>query len=131
MYTIFCIIPGGDPAFSVQLKEMNTVDNLKEVIKVRQHPNLDKYPSSALTLYKIDVDISKKANYVKEVDVIYQGLSSLEELEVGDKLKEVFSAPGPSAPGPSTRRMPSGPPPGRIHILVHLPIGEPHSGASS
>ena len=49
-------------------------------------------------LYKIEVNIDvERIKYVKEVDVIYEGLSSPEELEVGDKLKEVFPAPSPSS----------------------------------
>ena len=106
----------------IKLNDTDTVEELKQAIKACD-PRLSKYSASDLTLFKIDVPISNKAKYIKEVGVIYQRLSSLEELEVADELKEVFAT--------SSRRTASGPPPGKVHILVHLPIGELHSGALS
>jgi hypothetical protein len=99
LYRVFCIIPDGNPAFSVRIDDTETVDDLKGAFKDRTKPKLDAFAAYTLTLYYIDVDLSSEEQYIERVN--HPGL---EELEAGDTLTEVFE--------PFSRR---------IHILVQPP----------
>ena len=109
-YTIFCIIPGGSPAFSVDIGKARTVDHLKDAIKKKKAQALNTIDADDLSLYQIDVDASDMKHAINVVKHIAQGLNNRNELNSVLPLEEVFS--------------PSGPLRKRIHILVKLPASE-------
>jgi hypothetical protein len=108
-YEIFCIIPGGNPAFSVKIDETETVGHLKKEIKAQNGQTLATVDAVALTLYRIEVDGSNEELYIEEVKRLAQDLSILPKLQVVDKLAEVFASSAPNRQ--------------KIHILVKPPKG--------
>ncbi len=102
-----CIIPGGT-LFSVNIDEKILVDELKEIKKAKA-PELDTLAANALTLYQINVDGSDEREYIEQVKVLAQDLSTLNKLKPIDSLDKVF---------------PWGPLERKIQILVEVPKGE-------
>ena len=110
LYEIFCIIPGHNPAFSVYIKKILTVDCLKKKIKKETTHAFATIDANQLTLYQINVDVSDEEKYIEEVKTLAQKLNTLKKLNTAKRLEDVFS--------------PSGPRENKIHILVKLPEGE-------
>jgi len=112
-YKIFCILPGGHPAFAVNIKQTETVSNLKDAIRVNTEPELDGIDADSLSLYHINVGALDMEKAIVEVEGIFQGLSTSENIEWLNPIKtleSIFEA--------------SGPPLDKIHILVLVPGGE-------
>jgi len=112
-YTIFCILPGGSPAFPVGIEKTRTVCHFKDAIKAEITHALATVDAHALTLYHINVGASSDDRdvYIEEVERLVQNLSDLQRLNLVETLEGVF--------GSSAR------PGERIHTLVLVPGGEP------
>jgi len=112
-YTIFCIQPGGSPAFHVDIAKTQTVDHLKDAIKLKMKPELDALAAHALSLYRVTIDAPDMEKAIEEAEGIFQGLSTSENIVWLNPIKTLESIFGSS-----------GPPPETIHILVLVPGGE-------
>ena len=112
LQTLFCIVLGETTAFPVDIDENMTVGHLKDAIKEKTKPGLDRFAAHALTLYKVNIDMSDKAKFTKEIQDISQDLSKTEKelFNPSEELSNVFGE--------------TGPPKGKIHILVKSPEGE-------
>jgi len=97
MYKIFCIVPGDENPFAVDIDETQTVFDLQTAIETEQ-PDL---ATVVLGLYRIDV------KSIEEVEKKSQDLSGLKRLEASEELSVVF---GPTGPGT-----------GDIHIILVQP----------
>ena len=108
-YTLVCIIIGESTAFPVKIDETQTVGELKKFIKKETEPDLDGVAAHRLTLYKVNIDMSDKAKFTKEVQDISQDLSKTEKelFNPSEELSHVFKSPDPLK--------------GNIHILIQLP----------
>jgi len=111
-YKIFCILPGGRPAFPVNIKQTETVGDLKKAIRGEADNELDGIDAHALSLYHINVGALDMQKAIVEVEDIFQGLSTSENrwLNPITTLESIFGA--------------SGPPRDKISILVLVPGGE-------
>jgi len=112
-YKIFCILRGGRPAFAVNIKQNEMVEDLKDAIKVKNKRELDTFATHELSLYQVAIDASNMRNAIEVAEAIFQGLDTSEnmlELNPVDKLQAVFQG------HPASRR---------VHILVRRP-GEIH-----
>lgn len=105
---LLCIVPGSN-IFSVNIDNNKIVDELKKKIKEAKAPELDTLAADALTLYQINVVASNEKEYLEQVKVLAQNLSTLNKLNLFDSLDKVF---------------PSGPLESRIQILVEVPKGD-------
>ena len=99
-----CITLNGNSAFTVDISDTNTVDQLKSAIKRRMGPELNTIAADALKLYQINIDASEREKYIKEVQRLDKNLDSLTRLSEPAILRDVFPSSGPLD--------------GRIHILV-------------
>ena len=98
--------------FSVVIDENQTVDELKDKIKERNQNGLATVDTYALTLYKVNIDVSVDNNYRRIINEIFRGVYKFihpnkQELFPSQIMSEVFE--GPKLPH---------------HILVELPTGE-------
>ena len=112
-YKIFCILPGGRPAFAVNIKQTETVGDLKVAIQAMNGNELNAIDAVALSLYHINVGALDMQKAIVEVEGIFQDLSTSENREWLNPittLESIFGA--------------SGPPRDKIHILVLVPGGE-------
>ena len=91
----------------VNLDETKTVVALKDAIKATNPNKLAHIGSHQLTLYRIDVDVSDKQEYIEAVKKIAQELHKHTELNALSKLSDVFENMVP------LKRT--------VHILVKLP----------
>ena len=108
-YNIWCIIPDGSDAFPVSISKNEFVDGWKEKIKKECPIKLNAFDASALSLHKIDVDISNRQHAIHKVKKLAPTLSPADRLNPSWKMSQVF---------------PSGVPDDKIHILVELTEGE-------
>jgi len=99
-----CIIPDGNPAFTVDISDTKTVHQLKSAIKDWVAPDLNTIAPAALKLYQINIDASDTDEYIKEVQRLAKNLDSLTTLSEPAILRSVFPSYDPLD--------------GRIHILV-------------
>jgi hypothetical protein len=81
MYTLGCFIIGGSPTpFSITIDETQSVDRLKDAIKMKKDPELNAFPADALTLYKVDIDASDDEKLIESVETISRDLTKAEKL---------------------------------------------------
>ena len=112
-YKIFCILPGGRPAFAVKIEQTETVSDLKDAIRAKKDNELVAIDADALSLYHVNVGALDMQKAIVEVEGIFQDLSTSENREWLNPittLESIFGA--------------SGPPRDKIHILVLVPGGE-------
>jgi len=111
-YKIFCILRGGRSAFPVNIKQTETVDDLKDAIKAKKKRELDALSANALSLYQVNIDASNMRKAIEVAEAMFQGLETsenMEELNPVDELQAVFQD------HPAGRR---------VHILVRRPGGK-------
>ena len=56
--TLFCLVHGDNPvnrAFSVNVSNLNTVDELKKLIKTEKQPEFDNIAADKLTLWRVNI----------------------------------------------------------------------------
>jgi len=114
MYMLFCAILGQQTdAFTVEIDDTWTVSELKEGIKKVMPQTLGSFDNNALTLYKVDIDISDDDNeaYLRAIDQIHRNMVTTKEL-LGNPTHKLSAKFGQSIPE------------GRIHILVQSPLGQ-------
>ena len=113
-YQVACIIPSGDPAFTVNVSEAGSVHDLKFAIKNSMGVALAAADAVDLKLYQIDVDGFDSIVYIEEVQRLAENLGDLTRLNDLALLSSVIPPPGP--------------PHGRIHILVQGKLCVPGGG---
>ena len=110
-YTLFCAIIGAKaPPFSVDIHGAQTVDALKKCIKVEAAQTLASIDAHLMTLYKVNIDVSKTDLYYKAMQQIHQS-----SIEVGEMMVPLYVV---------SRYWEKSEPNSTIHILVKLPPGE-------
>ena len=107
-YMIFCVLPDDKPTFAVEIPKTQTVAQLMNAIKDEKAPSLK---ARDLTLYKVDLDCSDRAEYMKQAKSLARNPGNLLALEPPKKLTTIFGLSGPLEE--------------KIHILVVPPPGEP------
>lgn len=68
LFKIFCIIPDGN--------ETKTVEDLKDAVKKKQHPNLKNCPAAALKLYRVDIDGSDMRKAITDASNLLSALDA-------------------------------------------------------
>ena len=119
MYTIFCVVHGGNPAssrlFSVEIDENKPVDALKDCIIQKKPKSFKDVEADELILYKIDAygDTTKTRKKTLQEEILrvdkLRKFSDDAALDICKTMHHVF---------------PNGPPTDTYHILVVLQ-GEP------
>jgi len=114
--TIFCLLPGGDSPFPVDIPETRTVGHLKDVIKLKNPQTLSNVEAWRLSLHLVEIDATDVRKAIAEAETIFQTLrtltvDSVEFLNPTRCLSTVFKSRG------HTRES--------IHILVVPPRSEP------
>jgi len=106
---IWCFLVGENLTFSVNVNKSRTqtVDHLKDAIKVKLAPTLDSVAAPALTLYLVNATGSNGQGCIEVAEHKAQDLSNLRKLDPFALLTDIFAPPGPSGP--------------LIHILVQPP----------
>ncbi|KAF9189597.1 hypothetical protein BGZ49_003794 [Haplosporangium sp. Z 27] len=56
---LFCIIDGDSTAFSVKIEPEDTVDDLKDAIKIKQSPSFNDIQASNLVLWIVTIPIGE------------------------------------------------------------------------
>ena len=110
LYQLYCAIIGQKTEFLVDIDETQKVDNLRDAIKAKAETT---GPAHTLTLYKADIDISKRDTYKKVMQEIHQNsikVNREEPMCPADDISEYWEE--------------SKPPQKTIHILVELRQGE-------
>jgi Crinkler effector protein N-terminal domain len=102
-YKVFCIVVDKTP-FSVKISPHETVDELKDAIKVKQSPGFDKFVASDLDLYLIN--LANDGSLIEKVGKLLAGHPPPPPLEPIEELSAVFLKP---------------PVKGIVHILVQPP----------
>ena len=110
-YELFYAIIGDKNLFSADIDETWTVNTLKKCIKKEEAHKLASYDVDTLTLYKVNIDISKTDIHDKVMQQIHQS-----SIEVGEKMIPAFKL--------SRYFKEQDVPEKTIHILVELPSGE-------
>ncbi|KAG0012100.1 hypothetical protein BGZ82_002729 [Podila clonocystis] len=103
--SLFCLCDGESTsnAFSVKVATTDTIDDLKEAIKVKKTPKFDDIATDELTLWRVSVPVIAAE---KHDAVALHALDSKEELLPTDELSDVFTET---------------PPKKTIHIIVQRP----------
>jgi hypothetical protein len=111
LITFLCIIIGKATIFTVKINGTQYVDKLKDVIKQKLQPTLDKFAADQLTLYKVNITFPTKELLEAAKKAISKGSIEYKKLklEASFKLEDYFQDP---------------PPEKVIHILIQLPQGE-------
>lgn len=118
-YTIFCIIPDGSSAFSVELNKNENVHDLKRAIKREKTPNLDAFAANTFELYRINafgINAEERNKVLKdEIRRIarVRMVNTYSMLDAPNKLCNVFDN--------------TTPPDNTYHIFVVVPLGEPYN----
>ena len=110
-YKLFCVMSGDSSPFSAEIDETHTVDDLKWKIKTKK-AKLDSVAADALTLYKINIDISDDDNYTRIMNLISKGdydFANKQKLNPSRKISKLFGGDSDET----------------IDVLVELPPGEP------
>ena len=93
-YTLVCIVIGERSPFTVKVDKTQPVEELKEEIKKKRPNVVDDATHNAthLALYKAKINISNRANYIKELQAVYQDPTNLRKtrLDSLSKLSEYF-----------------------------------------
>ena len=111
MSNILCCVVGDDRLFSVNLDGIQTVDQLKEVTRVKRARLLGAFKACDLTLYKGEYDQSPNFGVCKrEIKRLSENLHTCTEL------KDPRGQPSTILQTPSTRR--------KYVVLVQIPQGE-------
>jgi hypothetical protein len=125
-YELFCAIIGDKDGFPVKFDGTQTVGSLKDAIKAKAAQTLASVDAHALTLYKVNIDISNKKISARVKEQICQSSIDFDREQKLDPVDDLSDYWGESdLPKKKT-----------IHILVELPAGEsigsidPRSGAS-
>ena len=107
MLKLFCYVlgEGCNNTFAVNIKEDETIGDLREAIKEEKRPKFDDILADSLTLWKASVPYS--LNLKKEVEAL--NLVDDDSLHPPDILSEIFSS-------------------GLKSNSVHIIIDRPHSG---
>jgi len=114
MYKLFCAIFGQQTdAFHVNIDKAQTVSDLKGEIKKEIQQTLGSIDHGALTLYKVDIDVSDNAAYHKAIEQIHHNTVTASKELLSNPVHELSAIFGQSIPAG-----------GRIHILVQLPLGQ-------
>ena len=71
-YTLWCAIIGDKAAFGVDIKETQTVGELKDKIKAQAANTLASYTADSLTLYKVNINILTDEAYLQAMQLIFQ-----------------------------------------------------------
>lgn len=82
----------------VLIDETKTVGHLKDEIKKEMEPVFDGLDAHALTLYKINVDVSDESKYREIIDQISKSdyvFTPREFLNPAKRLNTFFGSPGP------------------------------------
>jgi len=103
---------GDSSPFSVEVDETHIVYDLKKRIKTEMAPTLDTVDADALTLYKINIDISDDEVYTTVMNEISRGIYGFD-----DKRKLI--------PSRKVSKLFEGDSGETIEVLVELPPGEP------
>ena len=111
-YKIFCIIPNGEDAFSVNIDETETVDDLKKRIMIAT------VDAAALTLWRVNIDASNMQSAIINASNIQNAInaSNMQGFELSEK--PVLLNPVAQLSGVVEQFNPDDP---KIHILVQLP----------
>jgi hypothetical protein len=104
-YKLFCIVVGKTP-FSVKISPHDTVDELKDAIKVKQSPDFDNLDANDLDLYLIDPAI--EGSLTEKVKKLLAGDPPPLPLDPTQELSAVFLKPPVKGIG-------------IVHILVQPP----------
>ena len=94
-YQVACIIPSGDPAFTVNVSEAGSVDDLKFAIKNSMGVALAAVDAVDLKLYQINVDGFDSIVYIEEVQRLAENLGHLTRLNDLALLSSVIPPPAP------------------------------------
>jgi len=106
-YTLWCLIDGDNVLFSVDILIDRFIDNLKDSIKQKCTPDLDKFDAADLILWKIDVGCDEEVKGCIAAGQ-YQPQSLLpESLFAMDTISDVW---------------PESPPKKHLHVFISLPI---------
>jgi len=106
LYTIFCVIVDENIPFSVEIRSDATVDKLKDAIKAKKQPDLDRYAANNLKLFKVEISTVAKGTIQEKVAMI----ESPEEMDPTFDLRDYYN---------------TAPPKKTIHVLVQSPPGSP------
>ena len=87
--TLFCLVDGESTskAFSVKAATTDTVDDLKNIIKVKQSPRFDTVTANELTLWQVALPVVP-AN--KHKPILLGEIESPTELDPTDDVADVF-----------------------------------------
>jgi hypothetical protein len=103
-YKVFCIVDGKTQSFSVKISPHETVDELKDAIKIKKSHEFDNFDADDLTLYLIN--LADDDSLLKNVTERLAGQPPLELLKPTRVLSTVFL-------GPPAKDL--------VHILVQSP----------
>jgi len=83
--TLFCLVNGDNPvdrAFSVNVSNSNTVDELKELIKAKKQPEFDDIAADKLTLWRVNISQDELPELDADADpeTLGEKLSPLSEI---------------------------------------------------
>ncbi|KAG0250491.1 hypothetical protein BG011_008312 [Mortierella polycephala] len=89
--TFFCLVNGesASKAFSVEISSTDTIDDLKDAIKVKKTPKLDDIAADELTLWSVSIPIID-ADKHKTISLDVLNSKTKEELLPSDELSEVL-----------------------------------------
>jgi len=104
IYTIFCIVIGGDSIFPIEIENNKTVGHLKNMIKEAQKPELDHIPASRLTLHQVSIPADK--DFAGTANQLLLAEPTLEALNPTIELSELYKTM---------------PPKKTVHIFVRVP----------
>ncbi|RHZ77226.1 hypothetical protein Glove_184g103 [Diversispora epigaea] len=112
LYKLFDVVVHGSTfrnAFSVKIKKKETVDDLKEAIKKKKHPEFESFASDRLTLWKVNIPFNtpndKQDALEKDPNVDISTVLEGDELSPMDYINEYFDKPARK----------------HLHIIVELP----------
>ena len=96
-YTLNCLVPGAKDTFSVKIKNDQSVDDLKKVIKKKNEPRFNHFDADELTLYRVEDD--KSYDGQKRIDELEWSSQNLNECtKLNDEEQQLSEFFGESAP---------------------------------
>ncbi|KAF9344808.1 hypothetical protein BGX26_003865, partial [Mortierella sp. AD094] len=70
-FTLFCLVDGDATPFSIKIPSSDTVDSLKDAIKVKKSPEFDDIAADKLALWHVSIPIvspdKRKPIFLSEV----------------------------------------------------------------
>ncbi|KAF9308033.1 hypothetical protein BG003_011704 [Podila horticola] len=113
---LVCVVDGesASNAFSVKVMTTDTIDDLKDAIKVKKTPKFDDIATDELTLWSVSIPVIAAE---KHDAVALHTLHSKEELLPTDELSDVFKE---TPPKKTIHIIVQRPPPGNVDMLLAL-----------